>query len=170
MAYAFLRLSGSAFDCLGKYYTRSASNGSPGRRGKPLPYITNQPEARTFEEYAARNRGEDFDRLKYATEETFELSPLPCWAHLSPEVYRERVAALVEEIEREAARLRRSTPQPKAMRRDCGKCMLEPLLEPLLSLSAPTPLGLLVTLGRSPGSAQVVLPQSYLCPTDQFVA
>jgi hypothetical protein len=55
------------------------------------------------QEYAARNRGEDFDRLKYATEETFELSPLPCWAHLSPEAYRERVAELVVEIEQEAA-------------------------------------------------------------------
>ena len=55
------------------------------------------------QEYAARNRGEDFDRLKYATEETFELTPLPCWAHLAPEAYRERVAALVAEIEREAA-------------------------------------------------------------------
>ena len=55
------------------------------------------------QEYAARNRGEDFDRLKYATEQTFELTPLPCWAHLSPEAYRERVAALVTEIESEAA-------------------------------------------------------------------
>jgi hypothetical protein len=32
------------------------------------------------QEYAARNRGEEFSRLKYATEETFELTPLPCWA------------------------------------------------------------------------------------------
>ena len=65
------------------------------------------------QEYAARNRGEKFDRLKYATEETFELSPLPCWAHLSPEAYRERVAALVEEIERDAAAaLARSGRQP----------------------------------------------------------
>jgi hypothetical protein len=55
------------------------------------------------QEYAARNRGEDFGRMKYATAETFELTPLPCWAHLAPEVYRQRVAALVEEIESEAA-------------------------------------------------------------------
>jgi len=54
-------------------------------------------------EYAARNRGEDFDQLKYATEQTFELTPLPCWAHLSPDAYWERVAALVTEIESEAA-------------------------------------------------------------------
>lgn len=33
------------------------------------------------QKYAARNRGEDFGRLKYATAETLELSPLPCWAH-----------------------------------------------------------------------------------------
>jgi hypothetical protein len=54
-------------------------------------------------EYVARNRGEDFGRLKYATEETFELTPLPCWAHLSPEVYRKTVASLVADLESEAA-------------------------------------------------------------------
>ncbi|HEX3126070.1 MAG TPA: hypothetical protein VH394_01975, partial [Thermoanaerobaculia bacterium] len=47
------------------------------------------------QEYAARNRGEDFGRLKYATEEVFELSPLPCWAHLPADTYRERVAAIM---------------------------------------------------------------------------
>ena len=55
------------------------------------------------QEYAARNRGETFDRLKYATVEVLELTPLPCWAHLSPEEYRQRVAALVDDIESEAA-------------------------------------------------------------------
>jgi hypothetical protein len=53
-------------------------------------------------EFAARNRGEDFGRLKYAEEEELVLSPLPCWANLSPEQYRERIAELVEEIEEEA--------------------------------------------------------------------
>src|SRR5687767_11622019 len=42
------------------------------------------------QEYAARNRGETYGRLTYATEETFVLTPLPCWARLSPERYRER--------------------------------------------------------------------------------
>jgi REP element-mobilizing transposase RayT len=55
------------------------------------------------QEFAARNRGEDFDRLKYATQATLELSPLPCWAHLPAEAYRQRVADLVEAIESEAA-------------------------------------------------------------------
>lgn len=54
-------------------------------------------------EYAARNRGESSDRLRHATQETFALSPLPCWAHLTPEVYRRRVAELVEGIETDAA-------------------------------------------------------------------
>jgi len=40
------------------------------------------------QEYAARIRGEDVDRLKYATEEILELSPLPCWKDLTPEQYR----------------------------------------------------------------------------------
>jgi len=64
------------------------------------------------QEYAARNRGEEYGRLTYATEETFLLSPLPCWKHLSPEQYRERVAALVEEIEAEAKAIRREKGLP----------------------------------------------------------
>ena len=54
------------------------------------------------EEFAARNRGENFGRLKYAEEEELVLSPLPCWADLTPEQYRARIAELVEEIEAEA--------------------------------------------------------------------
>jgi REP element-mobilizing transposase RayT len=54
------------------------------------------------QEYAARRRGETYERLKYATTETVTLSPLPCWKHLPPETYRERIAQLVEEIESEA--------------------------------------------------------------------
>ena len=34
-------------------------------------------------EYAARNQGEAFSPLRFATEETVELSPIPCWADLS---------------------------------------------------------------------------------------
>jgi hypothetical protein len=76
--------------------------------GKPLAgYWFNRKQ-----EYAARNRGEEFGRLTYATEETFVLSPLPCWAHLSPEQYRERVAALVDEIEAEAKAIRREKGLP----------------------------------------------------------
>jgi hypothetical protein len=51
------------------------------------------------QEYAAHNRGEEYDRRTYATEEIFVLSRLSCWEHLSPEQYRQRVAELVEEIE-----------------------------------------------------------------------
>jgi hypothetical protein len=63
-------------------------------------------------EYAARRRGETFDRYRYATEETVELSPLPCWQHLSEETYQKRVAGLVDEIEEEAAAERERTGQP----------------------------------------------------------
>ena len=60
-------------------------------------------------EYAARNQRQDFERLRYATEENVTLSPIPCWAHLSPELYRSRIADLVESIETAAAEERRST-------------------------------------------------------------
>jgi hypothetical protein len=45
------------------------------------------------QEYAARNRGEKFDRLQYATPETLYLSPLPCWKHLPKEAWRGRPQA-----------------------------------------------------------------------------
>lgn len=47
----------------------------------------------------AQARGEEFSGLRYATEGRFELTPLPCWAHLSEEDYRQQVAELVPEIE-----------------------------------------------------------------------
>ena len=63
-------------------------------------------------EYAARNQGQDFDRLRYATEEPVEFSPLPSWAHLPPDVYRARIKALVESIIAEAALARSATGRP----------------------------------------------------------
>ena len=53
------------------------------------------------QEYAARNRGEKFDRLQYASVETLHLSPLPCWKHLPEEVWRGRALHLIEDIEEE---------------------------------------------------------------------
>ena len=44
--------------------------------------------------------------------ETVHLSPLPCWKHLSDETYQERVAELVQEIEKEAAAERQRTGKP----------------------------------------------------------
>ncbi|HEX5719607.1 MAG TPA: transposase [Thermoanaerobaculia bacterium] len=60
-------------------------------------------------EYRARLRGEDFEPRRYATEETVVLSQLPCWRHLSPEVYRELIAGLVKEINTDAAAERKLT-------------------------------------------------------------
>jgi hypothetical protein len=48
-------------------------------------------------------------RLQYATTETVILTPIPCWAHLSAEEYRRRVASLQEDIEAEAAAVRKET-------------------------------------------------------------
>jgi hypothetical protein len=55
------------------------------------------------QEYAARSRGEKFDRLQYTAPETLYLSPLPCWKHLSPEVWRGYALSLLQEIEEETA-------------------------------------------------------------------
>jgi putative transposase len=60
-------------------------------------------------EYAARNQREGAGRSQFASEETVVLSQLPCWAHLSPSAYRKRIQALVDDIEAEAARTRKSS-------------------------------------------------------------
>jgi hypothetical protein len=63
-------------------------------------------------EYAARNQGKDFDPLDFATAETVELTPIPCWAELSPDAYRRCVQALVDDLEGQAARSRKATGIP----------------------------------------------------------
>jgi hypothetical protein len=63
------------------------------------------------QEYRARLRGEAFEPRRYASEETVVLSQLPCWRHLSQEVYRELVIGLISEIERDAAAERKHRSQ-----------------------------------------------------------
>jgi hypothetical protein len=55
------------------------------------------------QEYLARRRGEAFGTYRYATREALELAPLPCWKHLTPEQRQRLAAAMVSEIEAEAA-------------------------------------------------------------------
>jgi len=64
------------------------------------------------QEYGARQRGESFHRRKFATEYTLELAQLPCWAHLSPEQYRKRIAEIVADIEAQAAAMREALGRP----------------------------------------------------------
>jgi hypothetical protein len=64
---------------------------------------------RTQEYAARRRRGENPDPLQYTRTETVLLSPLPCWEHLAPEAYRQRVANLAKEIEQDAAAARKRT-------------------------------------------------------------
>jgi len=61
------------------------------------------------QEYAARRRGEEFSRLQYATREILTLDPLPCWKDLTEEQRQRRAAALVADIEAEAATRRKKT-------------------------------------------------------------
>ncbi len=61
------------------------------------------------QEFIARLRRKDIGPMQYATAEYVTFSPVPCWAHLSPELYRARIASLVEAIETDAARERART-------------------------------------------------------------
>jgi hypothetical protein len=89
-------------------------------------------------EFAARNRGESFGRLTYASEEALVLTPLPCWAHLPPEAYRHRVADLMEAIESEAATaLAASGRVPLGV---AGVLRQNPETRPMRSKRSPAPL------------------------------
>ncbi len=63
--------------------------------GKPIRGIWLDRTA----EFEARRRGERFDKYTHATGEELELVPLPCWSALSEDDVRERVAAIVRQIE-----------------------------------------------------------------------
>ena len=60
-------------------------------------------------EHAARHRGETFDKDTYATKYEVRFSPLPCWEDLSIKKWREKVTAVIDEIEETEARRRART-------------------------------------------------------------
>ena len=55
----------------------------------------------------ARRRGQRPGRYDHATRYAVELTPIPVWAHLSEEAYRQRVCELVAAIEEETATMHR---------------------------------------------------------------
>ena len=64
-------------------------------------------------EYLARMKDEEIRLEDFVQPETLTFQPLPCWRHLSPAAYRAQVAAVVDQIEAEAAAEReRSGRQP----------------------------------------------------------
>jgi REP element-mobilizing transposase RayT len=89
------------------------------------------------QEYAARMRQEDFDRLRYATVEVLTLDPLPCWSGLSGDQYRERIASLVARIEAEA-RARRESQGKEPLGREAILAQ-EPHSKPVRSQKSPAP-------------------------------
>jgi hypothetical protein len=61
------------------------------------------------QQYAARNQGEELRQDQYVFAESVTLSPIPCWADLPADRYRERIKSLVEQVDAEAARARRQS-------------------------------------------------------------
>ncbi len=59
--------------------------------------------------YLYRQRGKKIDPEKAHETETLNLAKLPCWAHLSDDDYRERIADLVRQVETEARIEREAT-------------------------------------------------------------
>jgi hypothetical protein len=68
--------------------------------GKPLEGVW----FNRTKEWAARKRGESYDRYDYATRYQVGFSPLPAFREMPQEEYREKVAAEVRRIEDEYAR------------------------------------------------------------------
>ncbi len=62
------------------------------------------------QEWAAKNRGQDFGHYDFATRYLVGFSPLPAFRHLSPEDYRARIAELIREIEEEGEKQRDGNP------------------------------------------------------------
>jgi hypothetical protein len=58
-------------------------------------------------QYAARNQSEELSRDQFVFAESVVFSPIPCWAHLPADRYRERMKSLVEEVDAEAALARK---------------------------------------------------------------
>ena len=93
---------------------------------------------RTAHYKASRRSGKRPRLIDYEEEETLTLSPLPCWSHLSPEAYRERVRGMVEEIERETAERHRVHGTSPAGRRAVLK--MSPRYKPKSAKRRPAPL------------------------------
>lgn len=73
---------------------------APGRRGPEFA------SGHLPREYNARLRGKELEKGESASPEIVLLSPLPCWSHLAPEVYRGRIQEMVREINESAAAAR----------------------------------------------------------------
>jgi hypothetical protein len=76
---------------------RPCHSASPRRHAGPGDLVDRTKEC------AAVRRGEEFERMRYATTYPVLLSPLPCWEELSPELRQRRIMEIVREIDEEAA-------------------------------------------------------------------
>lgn len=81
-------------DWPGAHCARALQDGTP---------VTGSWFNRTLEYQAARKKLR-LSRKDSVEAESLRLEPLPCWAHLAPEIHRERVAELLRSIEKETAR------------------------------------------------------------------
>ncbi len=61
-------------------------------------------------EWAARNRRQDYGTYDFATQYSIRFAQLPALRHLTPEVYQDKVAELIGEIEEEGERKRDGNP------------------------------------------------------------
>jgi len=87
---------------------------------------------------ATRTKGKPPRLIDFQKEETLHLSPLPCWSHLSPESYRNRVRQIVQDIELETAERHRTHGTKPSGR--AAVLRENPRYKPKRSKKRPTPL------------------------------
>ncbi|HSM52181.1 MAG TPA: transposase [Thermoanaerobaculia bacterium] len=86
----------------------------------------------------ARRSGIEFEARAFANSETVVLSPLPAWAHLEPEVQRERLRELLDLARAEAEAMRQETGR-EPLGRD-AVVRQDPHRSPARSKQGPAPL------------------------------
>jgi len=75
-------------------------------------------------QYAAQRQRKPCSPNDFSEVELLSFAPLPCWAHLSEVQYRERIRAMLLEIEQESAEARERDRSPLPARRVCRRRVL----------------------------------------------
>ncbi|MEO7795153.1 MAG: hypothetical protein ABIV06_10305, partial [Thermoanaerobaculia bacterium] len=121
-------LVASPLDWPGVHCARALTEGIP---------VAGRWRSRTLES-KARRKGLPLDPEAFVEREELTLAPLPCWQSLSPELQRERVRQLIEEIEAEGRQRQEETGKPPLGRE--AVCRQEPHLAPNRMKRGPAPL------------------------------
>ena len=81
----------------------------PRRPGPALRPPSGRCLVRPDEGASVEDQGEEDRSRPLRRTETLTLAPLPCWKHLSPEIYRARIKGIIQQIDADAAAQREAS-------------------------------------------------------------